>query len=338
MRFIPLILCLLSFAGCATTANIDTSDLSDGIKWKELRQSGLNQEASRNGWTRKPELSGRSDNFDATVDKITWWGIFGDYTFMSTPVFNSKWYEPSGKLFQQMNFSTTSWVDSAFYKVGLPLKGTLILDHPGEWKVEILYKDKVIDRKHFHIIDPEIVQKKPARVETATPPKISRAVPQATSNEKLAPIESSEDQKFREKYRKATESFRNQEYQDTNRELQAILETEPFRSEAHLGLAAVAYQKGQMTECLNELNYLIQNPEYRERALKVRKKVVAIQKGEPYEEIVWESVSSRKELSAKPILAKPVETVISPKPAFAPRKNPLTAEVRIVPQPVRQSS
>lgn len=270
----------LLIAGCASVGNIDSQDFSDGIKWKELKQSGVCEEASRNPWVNQLTTEGKTNYFDAQTSTIVWWGMFGPYAFLTaTPTFTAKWYDPSGSIFHESTFSLTSMWDNQFYKTVFPMKNLSAAKHPGEWKVEIILKGKVIDRRRFQMgeLKPAVPAISPVPTEPVSAAKVAQTKAVVPSPQISTPAQNLKGD-FLEKYEKAGAHFTAGQLPEARKELESILNEEPFRSEAHLGLAAISFKEKRWDDCLRELDYLIQNPVYREKTMKVRAAVLELKR------------------------------------------------------------
>ena len=82
---------------------------------------------------------------------------------------------------------------------------------------------------------------------------------------------------FLEWYQGARAYFKNKQYDEAQNVLKTILEKQPYRTEAHLALAAVYARRRHFEQSLSELNLVMQHPDYREEGLRLQTEVQRVQ-------------------------------------------------------------
>ncbi len=88
--------------------------------------------------------------FSPEDTQATWWAEFPAFTFIKEPRFKARWYSPDGALFKEENFSGF-WGNYRWAAVSLPIREGLAKNILGDWRVEILWKDRRIDTKTFTV-------------------------------------------------------------------------------------------------------------------------------------------------------------------------------------------
>lgn len=66
---------------------------------------------------------------------------------------SAKWYSPSGEVFKEEKSMEKVENDASSYYFALPVADTKAADQPGLWRIEVYYKDEIIDTKYFYILD-----------------------------------------------------------------------------------------------------------------------------------------------------------------------------------------
>jgi tetratricopeptide (TPR) repeat protein len=166
-------------------------------------------------------------------------------------------------------FPLNNSYDAQFVKTPLPIKDFPIRHFPGLWQVEIYYHGYSIDRKEFHILPWDPGTYAPAKTAKPTSGKISQLW--EVVNERRA---AEENPVFLEKFGRARALFQKGRLGQAKLILDEILKEEPYRTEAHLGLAAVYFELEKWNEALAELDYVVQNPDYRAKALALRDEII----------------------------------------------------------------
>ncbi|MDD5216940.1 MAG: tetratricopeptide repeat protein [Candidatus Omnitrophica bacterium] len=277
-----LLLCLsvgsaLLLQSCTSTSGLKDAE-TDGT-WRQIRSSGVSEDADYSVWSDKVDPIGHSADFLPDTKCITWWALFNKTTFAMAfmPSFKAKWIAPDGSVYREVLFNKSAMND-VFMKTKLPVAGTDVADKPGRWAVEIYFKDSRIDRKEFRVVTQEIVDKeKAALVQTMLSQQatVKPAPARPVSGPAVpAPVMSGDDSWFAQKYAAAKTSFAAGNYGDAEKILKEILATEPFRTEAHLALASVYSRQKNPQSALNELDFAIQNPVYRDKAMELRTQII----------------------------------------------------------------
>ena len=271
MKRIFFFLILLGMvAGCAFMNRVNPKDIRDGV-WNRIRASGIAKDASHARWSDKIQIEGKTNHFTAGDEKVTYWAHFTPGTFPSPDhvSFQARWYDPDGNVYLEDTFPLNNLYDAQFVKTHLPIKDFPIRHFPGLWQVEIYYRGYLIDRKEFHILPQNPGTYVPAKTVKPTSERISGLW--EVVNERRA---AEENPVFLEKFDRARALFQKGRLGEAKLLLDEILKEEPYRTEAHLGLAAVYYELKKWGEALAELDYVVQNPDYRAKAMALRDEII----------------------------------------------------------------
>jgi len=280
-----LLLCLSVWTAfllqsCTSTSGLKNAE-SDGT-WRQIRSSGVSEDADYSIWSDRVDPIGHSADFLPDTKFITWWALFNKTTFAMafTPSFKAKWIAPGGAVYRETSFSKSAMND-VYMKTRLPVAGTDVADKPGRWAVEIYFKGNRIDRKEFRVVTQEIIDKeKAALVQTmlaqqaAAQPAPAKTVSEPTA---AVPVMTGNDAWFVQKYASAKTYFAAGSYGEAEKVLKEILTTEPYRTEAHLALASVYYRQKNPQGALSELEFALQNPAYRDKAMELRTQIMQSQ-------------------------------------------------------------
>lgn len=274
MRTLSVLLSLFLVTGCATTGPSQfVSDPGDGIKWKQLVKAGVSEDAKFGFFTSQVTEQGKSNFFTQDTEKITWWCQVAPFAFMLPARFQARWYQPDGNLFWEEEFSYASDIATLLYKTSIPVKGAPAQNFLGMWRIEVFYKDKLIDRRKFYITGSG-----PNGAVTALgslPSSLGSAVAFSAANSESLTLpeslpENSANAQIKERYEKARIYIKNKMYPEAIENLQSVLKDEPAQTEAHLALATIFFRQTKWDDCLKELDYVVQNPQYRDRAMNIR--------------------------------------------------------------------
>jgi hypothetical protein len=272
-----------ALAACVATKGLEEVGRGGVETWEQIKDSGVNEEASYSVWSQSVEAKGESNTFTPDTEKVVWWATFGGLTFAAAvkPTFRAKWYAPDGTLFREKRFKKSVWND-VFLKTELEIAKTQARDLPGEWKVEVYYKDHLMDRKRFRLVSKEEqahIQKersKPLMDRLA----VSEEEPLAKTKLEEASVGTAEaDRFFQTNYDEAKQLFAKKEYVQAESRLSEVLKSQPYRTEAHFALASVLYHQGKTEEALKELEFVIQNPTFQKKGMELRSKILEM--GEP---------------------------------------------------------
>ena len=134
---------VLGISGCATTNATHTTGSATFLK-----HSGLAIEM-KPGWSGY-KLVEAKNTFDPEDKQILWWAEFEPLAFLTQQKFLARWYAPDGTLFS-MTEGGTFLMNSIYATAALSLQNTQAAQQPGEWKVEIFWKEHQIDTRTFRI-------------------------------------------------------------------------------------------------------------------------------------------------------------------------------------------
>ena len=220
-------------AGCAVMNRINPKDIRDGV-WGRIRASGIAKDASHARWSDKIHIEGKTNHFTAEDEKVTYWAHFASGTFLSPDhaSFQARWHDPDGNLYLEDTFPLNNTYDAQFVKTHLPIRDFPIRHFPGFWQVEIYYQGYSIDRKEFHILPPNPAMYLPSKTVKPTSERISQLW-EAVNERRIA----EKDPVFLEKFGRARALFQKGRLGEAKMLLDEILKGEPYRTEAHLGLA-----------------------------------------------------------------------------------------------------
>ncbi len=268
-KFLCLII-MWMVAGCAFMNRINPKDIRDGV-WKHIRASGIAKDASHARLSDKVRVEEKTNHFTAEDEKVTYWAHFTPGTFPSPDhvSFQARWYDPDGNLYLEDTFPLNNIYDAQFMKTHLSIKDFPVRHFPGLWQVGIYYQGYLIDRKEFHIFPKEPGTYVPAKTAKPTSEKISQLW-EAVNERRSA----DEDSAFLEKFGRARFLIQKGRLGEAKIILDEILKGEPYRTEAHLGLAAVYYELEKWDQALAELDYVVQNPDYRDKAMLLREQII----------------------------------------------------------------
>lgn len=266
---IGLLIITLCCPGCAYMNTFNPADVREGT-WKHIRSSGIAVDADHAQLLDQVTTEGKKIHFSAADEKVTYWAHFNRTAFPSPyhANFNIRWYDPQGNVFFEEQFPLNDYFDAVFVKAYLPLRDSPAVYFPGLWQVELFYKGYGIDKKIFHILprDPASYQTLPeAPAVSDDPSALWTAVMQNSLTQ--------EKNEFQERLEKARAYFQEGRFGEAKQILEAILRQEPHRTEAHIGLAAIYFRSGDREAALKELDYALQNPEYREEAYALRRRM-----------------------------------------------------------------
>lgn len=246
------------------------SDVENG-HWKYIKRSGIGGDASHNLFLNKVNVKNNTIFFKPDTEKVTWWAEFQPMAFPSPyhVTFQAKWYDPQGNHFFEEEFPLNSGWDATFVKTSLPIANTPAQHFPGLWQVEVYYQGSLIDKKKFHIMGEDLKNYRPLSHALPTKATVSEAWEGRTGSMAME-----EDPFFAEHHGRAKMYFEKGMYEEARAHLNTLLDKQPFRTEAHLALAAVYFREEQWDQVLKELDYVIQHPTYRETALNIRSQVL----------------------------------------------------------------
>jgi len=256
---------LLVLFGCASVYEFPDQGMGASVTWSAIKASGVSLDARYVPIVDSVSADGKSLYFDiAETEKVTWWAHFKNglaLTSIGDVFFHVKWTAPGGNVFWEEDFKKSSF-QNFFIKTSLPVKGSPAAKHPGPWKVEVYYEDHLISRRPFHL-------------ESSAASQISsRAVPVPQSQPPSSAVDSEspreESRFFTESYREAKGHYDKGNYEASKTVLLEILAAEPYRTEPHLMLALIHSQARNWNAALEELDYVMQNPAYRDEALRIR--------------------------------------------------------------------
>jgi hypothetical protein len=257
-------------AGCAFMNRINPEDIRGGV-WNRIQDSGIARDASHARWGDKVRIEGKTNHFTAEDEKVTYWAHFASGNFLSPDhvSFQARWYDPDGNVYLEDTFPLNSLYDAQFVKTHLPIKDFPIRHFPGLWQVEIYYQGHKIDRKEFHILPWDPGTYLPEKTAKPTSEKISQLWESVNERRRAE-----EDRAFLEKFGRARALIHKGRLGEAKLLLDEILKDEPYRTEAHLGLAAVYCEVEKWDKALAELDYVMQNPDYRAKAMVLRDEII----------------------------------------------------------------
>jgi len=152
MRGLIFFAVVLAIYGCATQPiATQMRETPEGPQWDEIKASGLREDfLSGFSSPKNPEpgsvLTLRFNSF-----KVTWWGEFKAFTFITSTVLVAKWIDPKGNVFWEEEFSHEVGKGFARYEASLPIYDSPARNYPGLWQVIIYYNGTAIDQKKFYI-------------------------------------------------------------------------------------------------------------------------------------------------------------------------------------------
>ncbi|GEM_PF-2808888 len=153
-KFFILIFAFFIFliSGCASMKEIRTVETPDGVRWDAIKESGIRGEGSPGTFFMAEGPDARAImHFKHNAFKVIWWSEFQSWTFISSPVFIVKWIDPDGNIFWEEEISADGGSFSK-YEVYLPVWGSPAKNYPGLWRVDVYFRDRLIDQKNFIIV------------------------------------------------------------------------------------------------------------------------------------------------------------------------------------------
>lgn len=263
------IIAVLPVAGCAWMNYFNPADVHQGV-WEHIRASGISRDASHAVLADKVTVEGQTNHFTSKDEKVTYWAHFTFSAFYSPEdvMFQARWYDPDGNLFYEDAFPLNNGFDSMFMKTHLPIKDSPAQYFPGVWQVEIYYKGYSIDKKPFHILPEDPGTYRPAPAAQTTSETVSQLWDVVKERRT-----GYEDRAFLDQFERARQLIQENKLGEAKLLFDEILRTEPHLTEAHLGLAAVYYRMKSWQNALKELEYVVQNPDYRDQATALREHI-----------------------------------------------------------------
>lgn len=122
----------------------------EGPRWDQLKASGLREDFA-SGFFKKSE-PGQPVYVKFNSYKVTWWGDFKTFTFITPEVLVVKWIDPKGQVFWEEEFSMDE-EGTRRYESSLPIFESPARNYPGLWQVIIYYKEVAIDQKKFYVME-----------------------------------------------------------------------------------------------------------------------------------------------------------------------------------------
>jgi len=237
--------------GCASMNYFNPADVRQGT-WKQIRASGIARDASHTAFIDKVHVEGKTNHFSPQDERVTYWAHFTAGAFHSPyhVNFQTRWYDPEGNLFFDEAFPLNNMLNAFFMKTSLPIKDSPAQYFPGLWQVEIYYQGYLIDKKQFHIFPDNPAEYRAPKTAKQTSEQLSQLW-EIGSGRRTA----EEDTVFREQFERAQRLFHENKLGEAKLFLEEMLKKEPYRTEAHLGLAAVYYELEKWDEALAELDY-----------------------------------------------------------------------------------
>lgn len=86
--------------------------------------------------------------------QVTWWCQFSPFAVWGQPKLLAKWYDPSGRLYNEVNFSTP-WGNNLYAKTSIPISGSYPAEALGQWKVEVFWDGEKVDQQSFFVGQPK---------------------------------------------------------------------------------------------------------------------------------------------------------------------------------------
>jgi tetratricopeptide (TPR) repeat protein len=230
---------------------INKNELVDG-RWTKIVESGLGLDATHEMWFNTVHVQGGSREFKSTDERVTWYGKFKGSAFLSPfqAVFEAKWYAPDGSLFYDDTFTLDEqgW-DRKFAKTYLPLAESPAREMPGRWRVEIFFRDYIVDIHEFQIV------KEPTE---------AGGIP-------IHPDVALVDPLLDEDLAKARELFEMGLHVEARSYLRKVLDREPDQIDARVALTGVYVKQEKWDEALREIDLLIEHPNYEAKGQELRK-------------------------------------------------------------------
>ncbi len=248
---------LIFVSGCAQmSSQINVVPTSEGPRWDKFESSEI-----------KGGLPGKEyPLFKHNMPKVTWEGHFKPWSFVSGAVFEARWIDPEGKIFWEEEFS---WEDGDYqtYHTSIPVWASPAKNYPGLWQVRIYYKDTLIDQKKFYIepYDPNDIAPPPGQ------PQVTRARHGWADFEEKG---RKQTRLFSDNFETAKKYFDDGNYPESEKYLKIILSEEPDHSGIRLALASVYARQANWDSCLEQLDIVIQDPEFSGMASKLKELVV----------------------------------------------------------------
>lgn len=118
------------------------------ISEKPILSSGFADEVS-NLWL-GGSVEGARRSFSRKSEKVVWWAELTNSLIERS--FLAKWYDPDGELYLEKKFKN-AFGNTRLAKTALKIKDEFPSQKPGQWVIEVYYKDKLIERRNFTILE-----------------------------------------------------------------------------------------------------------------------------------------------------------------------------------------
>jgi hypothetical protein len=119
-----------------------------------VAECGLALDVKRKASIIDIDASMRNLVFPATTRKIVWYARFGPKGMAQQQIprkFKIEWYGPDGKLYHQVEFKSSFWMED-LVKQDLEFSAPLLPEMTGRWRVRVFCKGELLDDRYFEIV------------------------------------------------------------------------------------------------------------------------------------------------------------------------------------------
>jgi hypothetical protein len=143
-----LLAAVLSLSSCAT---IGSNVQMVGTEADFIHKAGFAEDININWFTSSVYREDKKAEFSRTTEKIVWFMVFRNASFIGSAEFTAKWHSPDGQLYKEQRFTQIPG-DWNIAVTDLKIAGNSAASLPGKWKIEIYYQNKLIAYRSFVLL------------------------------------------------------------------------------------------------------------------------------------------------------------------------------------------